>query len=842
MNTVTLEVEGQKVEVDRAFLDMSPQDQEATITEIADSFEPRQTFMGNVNKGIAEAMGGVVDLLNPFDVPHSLNPFEGGTGSAVSGLEAAMEAGGVNVAQGEPDSLVNSFARGSGNAAGAAPLGLGSMQAAARLPGLLGMVGKDAAKSMSTTGGLIGELIAGGSAQGSADLAKEAGAGPMAQMLAGIAGGGATAAIPGIVRASPTTTLARRAVGTVKRAALPYTEAGGREVAKARMQSLAGGEDRARELAQRIQPGELGLTPAQLTGDPNMLAIEQEAARMNPNLRERLAARATQSQETAGQTISGMGGDPAEAQRFFAQRRGQARESIKGMIQRAAQRDLDARPSVRRTEAENSQTVVANLLDAEAEALATERDLWARVPHGTQIDTLGAQRAARAIIEETPGPSRKHIPQDILTYFDGPSGFGDVESVSELHALYSELRQTAREAMARPVPNKRQAAMANSVAEAILDDLGAGGGSSEVGQAIDTARAFSREMHEVFGQGPVGTVLKRTVNGGDRVDPQAALQSIMGTGGVKAKVGAEGVMRASDTDATEDALRDFMAGKFNENVFSGGQYRDSAARSFMRRFDPALEAIPGMRDELAGSIRMAEGAQRAAQRGNAALKSIDSNASVRAGFEQAPSNKAAQAVFSAQRPSTAAQELARTARKDPTGQAMAGLKGSFLDHLKATTKMDGDKMLSALADPETKQALSTVLEPDEFQRLATIADELSRAGKAKGQTPDIGSLSAASPNRLIENAARIWAANFGANLGDNGASLQTAQMASGQVKRLLGRLQNDKAEQMLMDAVEDAELFKMLLSDPQAVKITPETRSRLAPYFVGTGAALGAKD
>ncbi len=842
MSTVTLEVEGRKVEVDRAFLDMSPQEQEATITEIAGSMEPRQTFMGNVNAGISEFFGGAVDLLNPFDAPHSLNPFKEGTGSAVNGLQNVMEAGGVNIAQGAPDSLVNSFARGAGNAVGAAPIGLGVMQAAAKVPGLFGMVGKDAAASMSSVGGLLGEVLAGGTAQGAADLAEEAGAGPTAQMIAGIAGGGAIGAIPGAFRMSPTTTLTRNAVGAVKRAALPYTEAGGREVAKGRMQSLAGGEDRARELAQRVQPGELGLTPAQMTGDPNLLALEQEAARMNPNLRERLTARAAQSQETAGQSIDGMGGDPTDTQQFFVQRRGQARDYIKDMIGRATQRDLAARPGVRFTEAENSQTVVANLLDAEAEALATERDLWARVPRGTKVDTLGAQRAAQAIINDTPGPSRKHIPEDILTYFDGPNGFEDYETVSDMHALYSELRQTAREAMARPVPDKRKAASANSVAEAILDDLGAGGGGSDVGKAVDNARAFSREMHEIFGQGPVGTVLKRTVTGGDRVDPQAALQTVMGSGGVKAKVGVEGIRRASDTNATDEALRDFMAGRFNANVFDGGQYREGANRAFMRRFDPALDAIPGLRDDLTNSGQMAEAAQRTAQRGNAALKSMDGTGSVRAGFEQAPANKAAQAVFSAQRPSTAAQELARTARKDPSGKAMAGLKGAFLDHLRATTKMDGDKMLTALADPETKGALSTVMAPDEMQRLTTIAGELRQLGKASGQTPDIGTLSSASPNRLIENAARIWAANFGASLGNSGASLQTAQMASSQVKRLLGRLQNDKAEQMLMDAVEDADLFRLLLSDPKAVKITPETRSRLAPYFAGTGAALGAEE
>lgn len=839
MSNITLEIEGRKVEVDRSFLDLSPEEQNATVDEIASSFTPNQTFMGNVNKGIAESLGGFVDWVNPFDKPHSLNPFKEGTGSAVAGIENVMNAGGVDTAQGEPQGLLGNIARGSGNAAGAAPLALIGAQGLSKVGGLLGSVGKDASSSMSTVRGLLGEFLAGGSAQGASSLAEDAGAGPTGQMMAGILGGASVAGIPGIYNVSPTTTLARKALSGVKEAALPYTQAGGREVAKRRLQELAGGESRAGELAGRIGQSEIGLTPAQMTNDPNMLAVEREAARMDPNLRERLAARTTQAQEAASGKVSEMGGDPAATQDFFAKRRDQAKASIQGMIDRATQADLKARPGVKRTEAENSDFVVSNILEAEADALTREKGLWDQVPKGAQVGTTNAYKTAQTIINNTPGPNRKHIPADILKYF-GEGGFKEFETVSEMHALYSELRQTAREAMAQTVPNKRQAGFADAVADAILDDLGAGGGGSEIGRAIDTARAYSREMHEIFGQGPVGAILKRTVAGGDRIDPQTALQTTMGAGGVKAKVGAEGILRASDTDETQDALRDFVAGKFSANVFDGGQYREGAGRSFMRRFEPAASTIPGMNDELRASIGAAETANRFAQRGGSVLNSMDSNSSLRASFEKSPTDQAAQAVFSAQRPSKAAQELARTARKDPTGAALAGLKGAFLNQLKSSTKMDGKKMLEAMTNPEIKGALSTVFEPVEIQRLTVIAGEMRSLNAASGATPDIGNLSAASPNRLIENAARIWAANFGAGLGNSGASLQTAQMASGQVKKLLGRLQNDKAEQMLMDAVEDADLFRLLLSEPQAVKITPETRNKLAPYFAGTGAALSA--
>ena len=42
----------------------------------------RPGVMAQVNRGIADAAGGLVDFINPFDEPHALNPCPEGTGSA----------------------------------------------------------------------------------------------------------------------------------------------------------------------------------------------------------------------------------------------------------------------------------------------------------------------------------------------------------------------------------------------------------------------------------------------------------------------------------------------------------------------------------------------------------------------------------------------------------------------------------------------------------------------------------------------------------------------------------------------------------------------------------------
>jgi hypothetical protein len=47
---------------------------------------------------------------------------------------------------------------------------------------------------------------------------------------------------------------------------------------------------------------------------------------------------------------------------------------------------------------------------------------------------------------------------------------------------------------------------------------------------------------------------------------------------------------------------------------------------------------------------------------------------------------------------------------------------------------------------------------------------------------------------------------------------------------------------MLIDAVTDPELFRLLLVDPGRVKLAPRQINKLAPYFTGTGAALATPE
>ena len=63
-------------------------------------------------------------------------------------------------------------------------------------------------------------------------------------------------------------------------------------------------------------------------------------------------------------------------------------------------------------------------------------------------------------------------------------------------------------------------------------------------------------------------------------------------------------------------------------------------------------------------------------------------------------------------------------------------------------------------------------------------------------------------------------------------------MGSERMKFLLNQLTSNKAEQLMMRAVEDEELFKSLLLDVKNSKNYARIERSIAPYLVGASATL----
>ncbi|MGR3702287.1 MAG: hypothetical protein ACU0A4_09385 [Paracoccaceae bacterium] len=797
-------------------------------------------LMSQLNRGIADSVGGLVDFINPFDAQ---------TGSARTGLTNVMERGGIEVAQGEPQTAGQAFMRGTGEAAGALLPVAGTLQAARTGTGIAANIADDAFRAITTTGGATTEALAGGLSETARFETERRGGGEIAQNVAAVLA--PAAAIPGAIAAGqqaarylPSAVGARQLSRNVAAAVAPYTQSGANEVARRRVQELAGGPERAAELARRIEPeNEFGLTPAQQTNDPNMLAIEQTAAQQDPNLRARLEGRMEQSQAAGRDAVDSMGGNVQDARDFFTTRRREFRTQIDQQAQDAIER-ADARlarSGPTRSESENSLIVMDEIDKALSDSLIQEKALWDSVPVAAKVGTENARARALRLIDETPRAQQNDVPRVLRDLLASEDGFEDMETVREMHGLYSELRRIARTAMAGNDQNKNMARIANNVAEGILEDLGAVDGSTAIGRQINEARAYSAALHETYDRGAVGRLLKRTIDGDTAIDPELALNRTVGRSGATAAVAARQLEEATVSPRTTEAVTDYIRDRFTRSAVSAtGEFTKGSAAKFMRDNAELMKRYPELRGELDAAVRQRESADAFAARIENRVKALDdARRSATAAFLGGPPDRAIRAVLDAKVPAQAARRLANEASKDPSGQALAGVKAAFSDHL-IQGQFTGRQLQDRLDEPKFRSALSQVFNQGEIARLQRIATEMAKLDAARATAPSIGSnLSGARPAKVIEYLARVVAARQGAQLGGGGgASLQTAQMASARARDFMNSIVSDKASELLSRAVEDPELFRSLMMDMGSVSLEKVGIPRILPYLIGTGAAV----
>lgn len=814
--------------------------------------------IGQVNRGIANT----IDFFNPFDDPAWQNVAGGRfyTGSAADRFRDV----GVATAEGEPEGIVEGALRGSGEAATAifpVAKGLQALSKSTAVGPAVRQFADDAVRSLSSVFGVGLEAGAGAISGGAEEAAEEAGAPEWVQTTAAIgapvAAAGAIPAAVGAGRiaasgaerylpiAGPVVTAAKRLPGQVSKAVAPYTERGAREIARERVQGLVGGQERGEALAGQLsEPNPLGLTPAQRLQDPNLLGLERLASEQDPLLRINLEGRAGRARATAEAGVREGAGDVEDARQFIAQRRREFTRDLQARVDDALGRTQQGVENIRPTReaGENSQEVMREISTALDSAKATEQQYWDQVPLPRQVPTTRAKATAREWADKLGRVGEKHIPGDVKRFLLSEDGFGDRATVKDMHDLYSELRQVARNAMAGADKRPKMANVANKVAEAILADLDAIDPNSDIGRTVHEAIAYSRSLHATFDQGEVGRLLRRNISTDTTIAPELALERTVGRGGTSGAVGSDDI-NAATLGRAEPFIRDYIKGRFQSAAVNpDGEFTRASARRFIRDNRELLARHPELRQDIENAVSERVSADDFAQRVTDRLGALsDKRRSVGAAFLDGAPDKAINAVLNADSPAQAARRLANEARKDDTGAALDGLKGAFSDFLisKAGSGMDGEKLFDAIRTPRLRAAMAQVFTSQEMQRFNVIARELSKLDRATTNAANVGTeLSGARPNKMVEYLARVVAARQGADLGGGGGgSLQTAQMASSRVKEALGYLVQDKAATILSDAITDEDLFKSLLLNLQSPAVERRTLPKLIPYLVGTGTA-----
>lgn len=812
---------------------------------IAQGFD---ALAGTANAGANAVIRGGAGVLGIED-PYQFNT------TPTAGL---MDAVGIQQAQGAPETWSQRAMMGAGEAAGLmVPFGM----AARGLAGAGGVTG-GVGQAMQTTGigGMGAELAAGAGAQVGGQVAADAAGGQYGDIARpfGELGGAAIGALgpgaAGRAALSAADVTSRTLPGTaairnvIEREITPFTRRGAMEIARRRAQGLAQDPEAA---ARAIDPNS-PLSPAQQTGDPNLMSLERGIIAQNPQMQQGFDARNLDAQRgLAGEAADGTA-PVGEAQDFIRRRTEAVVGRLENRVQRAEQaaQERIARLEPNRPAAANSQIVREELDKAYSAAKADERALWSQVPDDVQVGTQNARQAYIAEVERAGPVQADRLPPDARQWLSG-NGLGSDAPMRDMKALYSELRQTARNARSGQTPNAFTASSADRVADAILRDMdNLAATNPGIAEAYQAARSYTARMKELFSQGTVGRSRSRSATGGDTVDPGLVLDRSVGVGGTRGAVALDD-FRAAAGDTVDEPVTDYMRGQLARR----GDFTPQRGEAFMRQNPEMMQRLPGLQSDVQGAVQAGQQAERVGQRyGQIAQNMQNPRQSPAAAFTQArPGEEVNRAVFQAQNPIAAARQVARQAARDQSGLASRGLKGGTLDYLmgRASTGFspEGDRLISGdvlnglLKDRQTRGALAQIYDRAELGRLDRIAGELQKLEMSRNVAP-MAEILDVTPNRMIQYIGGVFAARSGAQLGagTSGASLKTSSMATQRFNHILQRLTGDRAEAILRDAITDPVLFRDLMTPMNTPQRAKEVERRVSEWIQGYSAAALAGD
>lgn len=820
-------------------------------------------FMPFLNKAIATTAGAPVDLTNAVLGMVGLGsekPF-GGSESIRGGMEKI----GAPTPDRAPESLSETVGQVAGEAATFGLAGLKGAQLLSQAPKmaqttagrLAGSINRAAVErplaTLATEAGAVAGAGVGREAARENELS--AGMGALAEVGGAMAGGGLTT-IPTLTGA-----ITRASARQGKKAALTFTEKGAFDRASARVQEIVADPAKAARKIEDLKG--TNLLPASRTDDPGLMTLEEAVFARDPAESTRIAKKTAESvQELVGKIQQS--GDVSAPRQFLQAKRDRLFAALDARVEQAGEdvvRALEIDDSILDTQGIQV-AARESLQSALSDAKAQEALLWGAIPENTKVSVSSTKRAIRDLERSLSVAQKADMPavaRDVLRANKNTTA----AKWTELDGLYKKLGETATQARASKDFN--QARIAEQIREAILDDLGNPvGGGQEVRDSLQTARAFSKKMNDKFRKGTVGKIMGFAREGGGKVPPERALEVSVGVGGTRGALAAREIQKAAPGEITLDAVQSYLRRRFMEDVIDVKDGREvfssTKATSFLNKHGEALADFPVLRQQLLAARSADDVARRVKNSSEAFKKKLDKpSVSSTALFLNAPVDAEMSAVMRTSNPSKRMNDLIRSAKRAPNKrEVLEGLRAGYSQWLIESStsrsatdiagnlRVNGARMRAMLQNADNKEILKSLYTKQQRESIEKYADELARLAnqsKFKGKSmPIISDL----PSKMIELPARYLGAKLATAFtsGNAGTSLQAAQMGSRQMQALLRKMNVGRAEQIIIDAMEDPELMKALLLNQRTASAQPKNKAqrKIRAWIGGVGSRLIEED
>lgn len=451
-------------------------------------------------------------------------------------------------------------------------------------------------------------------------------------------------------------------------------------------------------------------------------------------------------------------------------------------------------------------------------------------------------------LKHTPGtkdPITGHTGPGFTEYISG--SWGKEVTMKQSQDLRSRILRTIRKEQVELVPNNRKIDILNEVADSLLHNMGALdrallGPLPQNAHLYDFALKTTRIAKEKFGpHTEVGKVV-RIRPGGKPLPENLALKNIfLGAGsdrGAKGDAVIKQILaslseggRTAQAREMSNAMEQLFRLKFTHASMNGGTFNPSGAQHFLENHAQQLKNFRGLRDDLQSVIDTGDITKlRLKGLKNAEKQVNDPSIHMSTLYAERGPDSMFKDLMKEQPSSMRKKKIRKVikdTKRDPTGQAREGLKGSFFNWMmkKSTHEQKGNihnpeilsgASLHQLWKTESIQEIAKeIFSPADFVMMNKILASTKRLDQAVLAHATRGGSFDLQPNRVIERLLRVAALKIAPLPSSGGASIAQAQILSNTVKDKFRQLFKDPAHHALYDAFmnKNDDLLQALFSD-----------------------------
>lgn len=592
-------------------------------------------------------------------------------------------------------------------------------------------------------------------------------------------------------------------------------------------------------------------TTGTLSNNRVLLAVERKLARDNPQF----ADRAAQGMEASLQSLRKRAedlytADNPEDLRLAAQTRDRYfSQLLDTRVRNAQQKVSELQAQVASGSIADSVDISKRahsiLADALKDARKIEKSHWDKVEKDLPV-TANNLFSRRNELYERLLPNET-LPAPVDNFIRGLEVQNEPITSGDLLRLRSRALSRSRDLRAQG--EYGDAHFLDEIAEATLDDLNLVPGAS-----AETARDFSRNLHDKFTRTFGGEALRTAGTGARRIPPELMLDRGFMSGGAKGELRFRELNEAAGFggrgEEMSSEISNYLAQAARQTM-DGDTVNPAKLQRFLQTNDEILQQYPDLKSQLE-TVDSAQVAFRNAEKSRTmGTKAIKQKAafSLLAG-DEAPS-AVIRRIFSGATPTKNYRDMANLAKRSGP-EATAGLRTATLESAMTaaqspkgdlsfntlrrlmTSPIKGAKNLPSRLEIMKKNGVMTEKQADQFEELleraVKIEDSLQDAATIDNLIPELGALT-----DFVVRVSGAKLASKGLAGGVGGESLIVAAAGSKAMRKMFDKVPNAKISDVLIEAAENPRFMVNLLKRPTSVRQARDLERQINAYLINAG-------